>query len=168
MKKILLVGLLLISTVAFSQVEKGDVSLTFNGSYLSSDDFSFGLFSAKLGRFFTDNIEAGVTPQLQLGEGFSAFGLGAYGTYNILTSDAKLLPYLGGSLNIFTSSIEGADSFSKTDAGFYGGTKYFLTESLNIDANMNYTFNIANSVDADLGGTFMFNIGVGFIIGKLN
>lgn len=167
MKKLVLIGMLLISSFAYSQIEKGDVALTFNGSYLGTEDYSFGLFSAKVGRYFTQNIEAGITPQLQLGEGFSAFGLGAYGTYNFLTADAKLLPYAGGSLNIFTQSFDGADSFNSTDAGLYGGSKYFLTETLNIDANINYTFNLANSQDVDLGGTFIFNIGVGFIFGKL-
>jgi hypothetical protein len=66
-----------------------------------------------------------------------------------------------------TQSFEGADAYNQTDAGLYGGAKYFLTEALNIDANINYGFNIANSVDAELGGTFMFNMGVGFLLGKL-
>lgn len=167
MNKLLVFGLLLITSLSYSQIQKGDVGLTFNATYLSTENFSFGMFSAKLGKFFTQNIDAGVKPQLQLGEGFSGFGLGVYGAYNFLTADAKLLPYVGAELNTFSQSFDGADTFSKTDIGGYAGVKYFLTESLNIDANMNYLVNVANSAEADIGGTFMFNVGIGFILGKL-
>jgi hypothetical protein len=43
MKKLVLILMLAVSTAVYSQVEKGDISLTFNGSYLATEEFSFGL-----------------------------------------------------------------------------------------------------------------------------
>lgn len=167
MKKILFVGLLLISTISYSQVEKGDILGTFNASYMSSEGYSFGIISAKVGRFFTDNIEAGVRPQVQLGEGFTTYGAGVYGTYNFLTEEAKFLPYIGADFSFLQTETD-LTGYGRSDLGLYGGTKYFLTESLNIDAGMLFTTKVSGDAAAGDGGVFMLNLGIGFVFGKLN
>lgn len=166
MKKTLLIGLLLISTLTYSQVEKGDISLTFAASYSSISGTSFGLINAKLGRYFTQNIEAGIRPQIMIGEGFTMYGTGVYGTYNFLTADAKLLPYVGADLSFLQTETD-LVGFSRTDIGAYGGAKYFLTEALNLDAGIVLSTQIAGDETGADGGTFLRNLGIGFIFGKL-
>jgi hypothetical protein len=159
MKKLLLLicitGLL---HAAYAQVEKGDINLTFNVSYTSFSGTGFGLIAGKLGYFVTQNVEAGVTPQILIGDGFSAFGTGIYGTYNFLTADAKLLPYIGGAFSFLTGDTE------STALGAYAGTKYFINEKVNIDGGINLSTNLGE----EGGSIVIFQVGIGFILGKLN
>ncbi len=160
MKKLLLIGFILINTIAFSQVEKGDKNLTFNALYTGGEGFALGMISGKFGYFVTQHIEAGVTPSLSVikagDETITSPGLGLYGTYNWLTADAKLLPYAGASIN-FIKVIDQTE----TSFGLYGGSKYFLTESLNIDGGLQVQALDGNAL-------FIFQVGIGFILGKTN
>ena len=158
MKKILLVGFLLISGVAFSQVEKGDVNVTGTLSYINLDGEGLGIFQAKGGYFFSQNIEAGTALQLFFTGGETGVNFGPYATYNFLTQDARLLPYAGVQLSFF--SIAGVNMNS---GGIYGGAKYFITEAINVDGSMSLQQGFG---DYD-GTTFTFNVGLGFILGKL-
>lgn len=169
MKRFFTFLLVIFSVHAFAQVEKGDVTLSFNGSYTKTGDVAkFGLINAKIGKYFTQNVEAGIKPQFQFADASTGAGIGVYGTYNFLTSGGKLLPYLGGELSTLSQTPDEGDSFSQTDFGLYAGTKLFMTEALNVDFGLNILTNVSNSADIDLGTTVMFNIGIGFIIGKLN
>jgi hypothetical protein len=163
MKKIIVLALIVISTTAFAQQEKGDLNVTFSGTYMSYSGFNFGQVYGKAGYYITKSIEVGAKPQLLFGKGFTGFGFGGYGTYNFLTADAKLVPYAGAELSYFTVA-----SLSQTNLGIYGGSKYFLTERLNVDAGLNLAFNLANNSDVNLGTIFQFQVGVGFILGNLN
>jgi hypothetical protein len=169
MKKNLVVILVAISSAAFGQQKKGDINVTFSGTYTGNKQFSIGQVFAKGGYFITDHIEAGLKPQFMFGDGFSGGGLGVYSTYNFLTKDAKLVPYAGAELNYSSISAGGGDSgkISQTNFGVYGGSKYFITENLNVDAGLNFSFNLASDPDIDLGTIFQFQVGVGFIIGNL-
>lgn len=164
MKIIFLIAILLVSGFAFSQVEKGDINLTAGGIYTGNDASKAGVIYGKAGYFITNNIELGGQPTLLLGDA-GGFGLGLYGTYNFLTAEAKWLPYAGARLDFL--AITGDFDYNQTDLGVYAGTKYFLTETINVDGNFSISPNIANSVDADLGTTVRFTIGIGVIIGKL-
>lgn len=159
MKKLILILSVMISTVGFSQVEKGDINATFNALYLGGDGFGVGIISGKVGYFFTQNIEGGVTPSITFmtfgGDGDTSPGIGFYGTYNFLTSDGKLLPYAGGSIDFISSQ---GSNF--TALGVYGGAKYFLTEALNIDGGIKL-------LSAEGQTLFLTQVGIGFIIGKL-
>jgi hypothetical protein len=165
--RLIAIILFVLAGQAMAQVEKGDLIVAVNGSFSKTGDYStFGLINAKIGRFLTQNVEMGIKPQLQFGDGFTGTGLGVYGTYNFLTSNGKLMPYLGAELSMFTQTPEEGDSFDQTDAGLYAGTKLFMTEVVNVDFGLNISSNLTNSADIDLGTTVMFNIGIGFIIGK--
>lgn len=160
--------LLVLAGQAMAQVEKGDLMFTVNGSFSKTGDYStFGLINAKIGRFLTQNVEMGLKPQIQFTDASTGTGLGVYGTYNFLTSNGKFMPYIGAELSMFSQTPDEGDSFDQTDAGLYAGTKLFMTESVNVDFGLNILSNLSNSADADLGTTVMFNIGIGFIIGKL-
>lgn len=171
MKKalILFAVVAIFSTVSYAQQEKGDISVTFGGSYTKTDFAGMGTLFAKGGYFVTDNIETGARPQLMLADGVTNFTLGLYGTYNFITSDAKLVPYAGAELSLNSMKIEGLDGLSRTDFGLYGGAKYFLNESVNVDAGLNYSFNVGNNYGegADVGGIFLFQFGVGIVLGNL-
>jgi hypothetical protein len=162
---VLIVFCSLISMTAFSQVEKGDMNLTFGGTYSGNEASKTGVIYGKVGYFVTPNIEAGAQPTILLGD-FGGYGVGLYGTYNFLTADAKLLPYAGAKIDFL--AITGDFEYNQTDLGLYVGSKYFLTEMINIDGNFSISPNIANSEDLDLGTTFRFTIGIGFILGKIN
>ena len=170
MKKIILMVVTLSAlscTGVFAQQEKGDLAVTFSGTFTAYKGFSYGQIFGKVGYFVTKNVEVGAKPQILLGKGFSGGGLGVYGTYNFLTADAKLVPYAGMELSFLTIKAGGESSLSQTNLGLYGGSKYFVTERMNIDAGMNLSFNIANNSDVNLGTIFTFQVGIGFILGKL-
>lgn len=159
MKKLLLIALLLISAVAYSQVEKGDKNLTFAGFFASADEVKIGQINAKFGYFITQHIEAGVKPLIMFSSDDTSAGIGFYGTYNFLTQDGKLLPYAGAELSFLPVLDE-----TLTTLGLNGGAKYFITETLNIDAGIN----LQQSLSGDIydGSIFIFQVGIGFILGK--
>lgn len=187
MKKILVL-LILVPGFLTAQVEKGDKSMTYYASYIRNESFQFGLIGAKMGRYFTNFLEAGIKPQFMIGGGgdidIYQTGLGLYAAYNFLTKDAKLLPYAGlevsGNSFYISSSAFSTDSF-KADLGLYGGAKYFFTERLNLDVSINYGFNLYNTTnftqyvpvsatvtteDPDYPDTFSINFGIGILINK--
>ncbi|MCU0418685.1 MAG: hypothetical protein MUC38_03425 [Cyclobacteriaceae bacterium] len=185
MKKLLLVWAVCSGLVAQAQVEKGDRSITYAVSYVSTENFRFGLATAKFGRFFTDRLEIGMKPSFNLGGGgdlkLSGLGLGVYFSYNFLTEDGKMLPYVSGEVGSkYNYTIVGDDFDSEThqtnvDAGLALGTKYFFTDRLNLDISVNYLFNVYNGFaisdgdpveDPDFPDTFSLNVGIGFLINK--
>jgi hypothetical protein len=171
MKKILLVAMLLTSTLAFSQVEKGDFNATANVAFSSQkfkdldDPVNLTNITLRGGYYFTDHIEGGLSVSLTsmsiLGEKQSSVGYGPYGVYNFLTADAKLLPYVGANFFHLDMDQEGVDPINQI--GAFGGAKYFLTEAVNVDASLNYTTWLGDIE----GSSLLFNIGIGINFGKL-
>jgi len=191
MKKLLLI--IASSIVAFTvhaQQEKGDLSLQFSGNYYSQTvnygsteiKSSAGNIYMKVGKFFTQNVEMGVKPNVSFFPEVDSkivdgkiettqklktnVGFGIYGTYSFLTADAKMMPYAGAEISYVPSGEE-----STVNLGPYAGLKYFVTERINIDANTSYLINLGSSYedqgDLSIGGLFTFNIGVGVILGKI-
>jgi len=182
--------ILFIAFTSFAQQEKGDFSIQFSGNYFSqkievagfSLNTSSGNIYLKLGKFVSQNLELGIKPNLSFQPGRSgletagvdvSLGFGSYGTYSFLTEDAKGMPYLGAEINFSPAGKDAnGDSQMTINAGPYGGFKYFLNEKVNLDVGFNYMFNLASNLDSTLdtkiGGLFMFNIGVGVILGKVN
>lgn len=160
MRKLILIACmtLVVSISAFSQVEKGDINLSGSLSFQKfSDVDGSGIFDAKGGYYFTQNIEAGANMSVIFSDA-TLVGFGPYASYNFLTQDAKLLPYAGANLLFITS-----DNLSVTAFGVNGGAKYFLTEIINIDASMSL-----QKATGDLDGTlFVMRVGIGFLLGKI-
>jgi outer membrane protein W len=190
MKKLyMLILSLVVTATAFSQQQAGDLSIQFSGNYFSQnvqfDGKKFKSYSGniylKLGKFFTQNIEMGLKPNIFFSPKEkvnpnndqdikyslkTTFGLGLYGTYSYLTADGKFMPYGGAEVNYLPFGDE-----ATLNLGPYVGVKYFVTEKVNIDANINYLINLAssygNSVKGlDISPTTMLNLGVGVIISK--
>ena len=182
MKKLLTLLLLFVTAACLAQQEKGDLSIQFSGNYFSrkikfdGEDYGYsaGNIYVKVGQFFTPNLEMGVKPNIMFyteteGSGDSAkkklktnVGFGLYGTYSYLMPDGKMIPYAGAEINYVPSGKE-----STMNLGPYVGLKYFLRENINIDANLNYGITLGSSFgegDLDIGGLWMFNVGIGVII----
>lgn len=190
--------ILLVCTVvptAYAQVQKGDMNIGFSSS-VSTQSGSFrninvvGLLSIE--RYFTAHVSLGLGPTLSIltseGALTSIYGVNLFSNYNFLTKDAKLMPYAGllGSIN---QSISNVDSrydqngdrtveSGNTTVSFYGiggkaGAKYFITERINLDANVNYATNILARVNGEKlplgeGGQLQFFLGLGVVLGKKN
>jgi hypothetical protein len=183
--------LLFLANICLAQQQKGDLAIQFSGNYYSQkitfgkeeEKFFAGNIYVKMGKFFTQNLELGVKPNITFFPDFESkivnneiqtkkklktnFGFGLYGTYSFLTADAKMMPYAGAEISYVPTGKE-----STVNLGPYAGVKYFLTEKINIDGNMSYLLNLGDtygrSVDVSIGGLFTFNLGIGVILGKLN
>ena len=157
-KNVLIAAFLLFGGVLFAQQEKGDLIVRFNGNFSKYGEADgTANINVKGGYFVTKNIEGGAETTLMLGSGFSNVSVGAYGTYNFLTSDAKMVPYAGGRASLSVASV-GEFSNSFATVGAYGGLRYFMTEKVNIDTGLSYDIGTVNIL--------MWNVGIGVILGK--
>jgi outer membrane protein W len=191
MKILYTIAFVLLTHCLLAQQQAGDLSIQFSGNYISQriviDNKTTKIYAGsiylKFGKFFTPNIELGVKPNLFFSPRIetnprdpndtktklkTTLGLGLYGAYSFLTADGKFMPYCGVEVNYLPSGDE-----ATVNLGPYAGVKYFVTERINIDANINYLINLASTYGnetRDLGleikPLFQFNIGVGVIIGK--
>jgi len=161
MKKLGLIvfAIVTFSITAFSQVEKGDFNISGSLSFSKYKDVDgMGQFDAKGGYYVTQNIEVGATALILAQGGDTGVGIGPYGAYNFLTQDAKLLPYVGANLFLFSLG-----DISLNSAGVNGGAKYFITEAINIDAGIS----IQQAFGDIEGSLFTARVGIGFILGKV-
>jgi len=192
MKKLsVIVALLAFFVSATAQQQQGDLAIQFSGNYFSQkvtfNDTEIKSFGGniyiKLGKYFTQNLELGVKPNIAFfpktetetvgGETKfkqkldANFGFGIYGTYSFLSNDGKMLPYAGAEISYVPSGEE-----STVNLGPYAGVKYFLSEKINVDANLSYLLGLGStygtSDDVKIGGLLNFNLGIGVILGKIN
>lgn len=178
---------------AYSQVQKGDMNVGFSSS-VTTQSGSFrninitGLLSVE--RFVSNNVSLGLGPVVSIitseGALTSVYGVNVFGNYNFLTASAKLLPYIGlvASINQSISNIDSRQDpngnsvvmSGNTTVSFYGagakaGAKYFLTERINLDANVNYATNLSAKINGEKleigdGGQIQVFLGLGFVLGK--
>ena len=191
MKKLFVIVAFFAFVSAKAQQQQGDLAIQFSGNYFSQkvtfNDLEIKSFGGniyvKLGKYFTQNLELGVKPnvgffpetEIKMVNGEpkpeqklkANFGFGIYGTYSFLTSDGKMLPYAGGEISYVPSGDE-----STVNLGPYAGVKYFLSEKINVDANLSYLLGLGStygtSDDVKIGGLLNFNLGIGVILGKIN
>lgn len=177
----------------FAQVKKGDMNIGLSSSVTTQSGSPrnmniTGLISVE--RYVSNNVSIGLSPLLSIittdGSLTSVYGLNIFGNYNFLTPNGKLLPY-AGLLASINQSISNSDSRAdqngnqivlsgNTTVSFYGvggkaGTKYFLTERINLDANINYATNISSKINGKElsfgeGGQIQLFFGLGVILGR--
>jgi hypothetical protein len=194
MKNIFTLCALVVSLSAFGQQQKGDLSIQFSGNYyqqryvFDKQSYRFGIGNVylKVGKYFTENIELGLKPNASFsmmttevtsktGEVTDTknkfttnLGFGIYGTYSFLTANGKFLPYAGAEL-----AYAPIDDEKAINLGPYAGVKYFVTEKINVDANLSWLMNLGSTSeksrdDYAVKPMVNFNIGIGVLIGKLN
>ncbi len=186
---------------AYSQVEKGDSNLGINTMVSSlvgvNSPNSNGFISLSYQYYFTNSISLGAgpfylfstskqeTPDIQSESWSSTFGLNAFFNYSFLTTSAKSLPYLGlqytyqltysGNETQVLGSFQGSwQDVINSSIGANAGIKFFLTERVNLDANLSYTSVIFTSIESGSGyqeiepegGLLQFSLGLGIILGK--
>ncbi|NOT76548.1 MAG: hypothetical protein HOP08_16590 [Cyclobacteriaceae bacterium] len=155
MKKLLFLILFTgVISAASAQQQEGDFQIQAQATYFSAAGTSGGFLYLNASKFLTQNIELGVSPIISFGDGASV-NLSLFGNYNFLTSDAKFVPYAGVQILIY--NLGGKESL--TGFGLKGGLRYFITERVNVDVGPNVTFLAGTTV-------FIFNAGLGFIIGR--
>ena len=154
MKKLITILAVMATSTIYAQQEKGDLAIQFSGNYYSqkvkfgdlTDRSAFGNIYVKIGKYFTQNLEIGVKPNISF----------------MLIDEYELK---GGEIEIKEKFV--------TNVGPYAGAKYFVTERINVDANLSFLLNLGSTYkqpkgDYDIGPLFTYNIGIGVIIGKLN
>ncbi len=174
---VLLIALMLVSCVPLmAQQQRGDVEIGLQALYAADTEgnFGVGIIQGKLGSFFTDEIELGITPSLQIStfkttsfdfqtgrtstssQTTTTFGAGAFLTYSFLAKDATTVPYIGG--QYYKPDFDNSDD--KGSAGINGGLKFYLTTKAAFDISGNYIISL--NEDAT-GGMLLFVAGISFL-----
>jgi hypothetical protein len=168
MKKLILLTILLASWMTvYSQQQAGDFQLQAQASYFSNSfagqTFSSGSIYVNASRFFTDNIEVGVSPFFNFGDQ-TTVNLAFFGNYSFLLDNAMLVPY--GGVQVMFYNLGSDPDFSQTGFGLKAGLRYFVTENVNIDVGPNIIFLSAPSGFNEGSTLFQFTAGLGYIFGS--
>ena len=168
MKKLIFLTILLASWMpVYSQQQAGDFQLQAQASYFSNSfagqTFSSGSIYVNASRFFTDNIEVGVSPFFNFGDQ-TTVNLAFFGNYSFLLDNAMLVPY--GGVQVMFYNLGSDPDFSQTGFGLKAGLRYFVTENVNIDVGPNIVFLSAPSGFNEGSTLFQFTAGLGYIFGS--
>lgn len=169
MKKIILLSAFLMASFGlFAQQQQGDFQLQAQAAYYSNSfagqSFSMGSLYFNASKFFTDNIEVGISPFFTFSDASTTMNMSFFGNYSFLTDNGKLVPY--GGVQFMFYNLGSDPDFSQTGFGFKAGIRYFVTENVNIDIGPNIAF-LSAPAGAPEGSTlFQFTAGLGYIFGK--
>ena len=163
----LIVVLLFAPSMLLAQQQQGDLELGFQGFYFADTEgfFSSGTIQGKVGQFFTDNLEVGISPSLSIttistgtgdSETSSTFGAGAFLTYSFLSENATTVPYFGG--QYYKSDF--SDDEDSGSAGINAGVKFYFTKKAAFDISGNYLFSLNENAE---GGLILFSFGLSFL-----
>ena len=171
--------LIILAVPAYSQQQRGDVELQFQGSYFTTvgSDVAFGSgrIAAKIGPYITDNLQVGIGPTLTITtttiqtfnpvtlefdentETETTFGSTAFFVYSFLARNAKAVPYIGA--QYFKQDFN--DSDDKGSVGINAGLKYFFAKKAAVDFSGNYLFTLNKDEE---GGILLFAVGLSFLL----
>jgi len=153
MKKFLFIAFLLAAvSTAIAQQQKGDMQIQAQAAYIDVAGSGSGTVYLNMSRFVADNIELGATPIVTFSSAVTTLNLSLFGKYSFLTADAKLVPYVGAGVTF----IDLTGDYGTTGFTLTGGTRYFITEQVNIDLGANLIF-----VEGE--NAFLLLAGLGYI-----
>lgn len=167
MLRCLTVVLLVVPSLLIAQQQQGDLELGLQGYYFTDTEGIIGVgnISGKIGSFFTDALELGVSPSLTIAtvstgtgesETTTTFGAGAFLTYSFLMENATTVPYFGG--QYFKSDF--SDDEDSGAAGINAGVKFYFSRKAAFDVAGNYLFSLNENAD---GGILLFSFGLSFL-----
>lgn len=119
------------------------------------------------GYFVADYVEIGLAVSIFSDDFVDAYALGGYGEFNFDTATA-FVPFVGLSLRFINSDFsygELKESSSAGVLGLYGGSKYFITESLALTATLGVdvaTDDVFTEEDDITNTDFRFDLGLRF------
>ena len=171
MKKLFLgAALLLASATSFAQTEKGKLmvgassDLNFTSTTNDETDDTTNTFevSPQVGYFVADNIAVGlnfgysnVNPEGD-DNSTNTIGVGPFARVYFLEEE-KIRPYAQAAYLYNSVKVGDADATDASEIGLTGGAAYFITDSVSIDAALNYGLGMSDTVDYS-----KLNFGVGF------
>lgn len=165
---IILCAFVMASSWLFAQQQQGDFQLQAQASYYSNSfagqSFSSGSLYFNASKFFTDNIEVGLSPFFIISDASTTVNLSFFGNYSFLTDNAKLVPY--GGVQFMLYNLGSDPDFSQVGFGFKAGLRYFVTENVNIDFGPNIAFLSAPDGVSEGSTLFQFTAGLGYIFGS--
>lgn len=164
----LIVVLLFAPSMLLAQQQQGDLELGFQGFYFTDTEglIGVGTLQGKIGSFFTDNLEIGVSPSLSIvtspsgfdgeSETTATFGAGAFLTYSFLAENATTVPYFGA--QFYKSDFD--DEEDSGSAGINAGVKFYFTKKAAFDVSGNYLFSLNENAE---GGLILISFGLSFL-----
>lgn len=186
MKNLCFIGIILISISTFAQVEKGDKELAMFGNFNAPTEGPGG--SGTLGftasNYLSPHFSLGVSMMMTFysGQNFNTGEselkmtpfLGTFATYNFITANGKVMPYIGAQFDF--TWVETVDPiFNGTDfdyivilegityMGGKAGLKIFMTEMINFDINLKYQ-TLLSGPEGFTAGNIGINFGIGVIL----
>ena len=172
MKKLFLgAALLLASATGFAQTEKGKLmvgassDLNFTSMSYDEADTTTNTFevSPQVGYFVADNITVGLNASYSNtnpegdDNSTNVVGVGPFARVYFL-EDEKVRPYAQAAYLYKSTKTGDADAMNANEIGLTGGAAYFITDSVSIDAALNYGLGMSNDMD----DYSKINFGVGF------
>jgi len=153
-----LFALLVAPAMARAEFKQRDWDLTVSGSGANDRDFRTFTASATagVGYFFTDQIEVGLRPSVNISDGGSQYNwnIGVFGDYHF-DLGGGWVPFIGANLGY---SFGGGDFEDGWTAGPEGGVKYFINSSTYVYGIVQYEFNLNRGFDS---GGFLYGLGLG-------
>ncbi|MBN1165409.1 MAG: hypothetical protein JXB45_12585 [Candidatus Krumholzibacteriota bacterium] len=149
-------AVILISSSAWAQMEKGDKEVRASGMIYTAESFSMITLMGVYGKFIEENIQVGAGPSLsyfKVGDyDDTTLGAAFFGRY-YFTLQEKRVPYLSGELyQADFSPPEGTDFTDYTSLQLGGGLKYFLNEYVAWDVSANLGFRFGGGVSLMIVG----------------
>jgi outer membrane protein W len=191
MKKLAIVVLLIITTSAYAQIEKGDKEVSFSANVNLATEGGGGNGSVNLStnKYLTANFSLGVSLSTFFYSGPADYTdptagnelkmipyIGVFANYNFLTANAKVVPYIGVDYTLslievpdFVVDISNGTVYDLTyyeSLHFLGGkagVKIFMTETVNLDLNAKYQ-TLLSGPEGYNAGNIAFNFGIGIIL----
>ena len=174
MKKMFLVGMMLLMTVLLSTpavagLSAGQLELGGFMSYSSPEDSEDNLIlSANLSMLVTQQIQVGGSVMYLFADAPSggdetliASLLGTF-KYNFAFSEAQTtVPYVGAQVGLTTIDVAGTDDTSYS-FGTMGGVKFFLSEATSLNLELNY---LLTDYDGDTTSNTSVLAGISFYFG---
>ena len=189
MKKLFTLALLFACYLSYAQVEKFDREIGMSGNFNAptEGDGGNGSISVLFNQYFTPRISLGLTatfafysaPDISDPSGGNELKItpfiGPFFTFNFLTPNGKLLPYIGVEYTL--SWIESFETYPLPAPPYYytvetleilhfaggkAGMKIFITEMVNFDFNFKYQTLLLGPEGYNAG-----NIGVNFGLGVI-